>query len=77
MQDEREAGCIPGSLHIPLPELRTRFKELPKDREIIVHCQTGQRSYFAYRFLVQHDFKVRNLSGSYCTWKTANAHQSV
>ncbi len=73
-EDERDEGHIPGSLHIPLPELRTRFAELPREREIIIHCQTGQRSYFAYRFLVQQGYKVKNLSGSYCTWKTANGH---
>jgi NADPH-dependent 2,4-dienoyl-CoA reductase/sulfur reductase-like enzyme/rhodanese-related sulfurtransferase len=70
--DEREDGHIPGSLHIPLPELRKRFTELPKDREIITHCKTGQRSYFAHRFLAQHGFTVRNLSGSYSTWKVAS-----
>ena len=70
-EDEREEGYIPGSLHIPLPNLRIRFTELPKDQEIITYCQTGQRSYFASRFLVQQGFKVRNLTGAYCTWKVA------
>ena len=70
-EDEREEGYIPGSLHIPLPQLRERFNELPKDREIIAYCQTGQRSYFASRFLAQQGFKVRNLTGAYCTWKVA------
>lgn len=68
---ERQAGHIPGSLHVPLPELRTRVGELPRDREIVVSCQSGQRSYFAARFLTQRGFKVRNLTGSYRTWKTA------
>lgn len=73
-EDEREEGFIPDSLHIPLPELRKRFNELPINKEIIAYCQTGQRSYFASRFLVQQGFKVRNLTGAYCTWKTA-VHQ--
>jgi rhodanese-related sulfurtransferase len=38
-----------------------------------VSCQSGQRSYFASRILVQHGFRVRNLTGSYRTWKTATA----
>lgn len=71
--DERAKGFIPGSLHIPLDELRARMNELPRDREIIVHCQSGQRSYFACRILSQHGFHVRNLTGSYRTWKTATA----
>lgn len=70
-EDEREEGYIPDSLIIPLPQLRKRFTELPKDREIITYCQTGQRSYFASRFLAQQGFKVRNLTGAYLTWKVA------
>jgi pyruvate/2-oxoglutarate dehydrogenase complex dihydrolipoamide dehydrogenase (E3) component/rhodanese-related sulfurtransferase len=66
--DERAKGCIPGSMHIPLDELRGRQGELPKDKEIIASCQSGQRSYFACRLLMQHGFKVRNLAGSWRTW---------
>ena len=69
--DERAKGCIPGSLHIPLDELRGRLGELPKDKEIIASCQSGQRSYFACRLLTQHGFKVRNLAGSWRTFSTA------
>jgi len=68
---EREAGSIPNSIHIPLAELRSRLGELPRDREIIAHCATGQRSYAACRVLMQHGFRCRNLAGSYRTWKTA------
>lgn len=69
--DERAKGCIPGSMHIPLDELRGRLGELPKDKEIIASCQSGQRSYFACRLLMQHGFKVRNLAGSWRTFSTA------
>jgi NADPH-dependent 2,4-dienoyl-CoA reductase/sulfur reductase-like enzyme/rhodanese-related sulfurtransferase len=69
--DERAKGCIPGSMHIPLDELRGRLSELPKDKEIIASCQSGQRSYYACRLLAQHGFKVRNLAGSWRTWFAA------
>ncbi|OWK47223.1 FAD-dependent oxidoreductase [Fimbriiglobus ruber] len=68
---ERDAGEIPGSIGIPLGELRGRLVELPKDREIVVHCASGQRSYNACRVLTQHGFRCRNLTGSYKTWKAA------
>ena len=71
--EERARGHIPGSIHIPLDELRSQLAELPRDRDIIVHCQSGQRSYFACRILAQHGFRVRNLTGSFRTWKTATA----
>jgi NADPH-dependent 2,4-dienoyl-CoA reductase/sulfur reductase-like enzyme/rhodanese-related sulfurtransferase len=70
-EDEHNQGFIPGSQHISLPELRQRVNELPKDKEIIVYCQTGQRSYFACRFLIQKGFKAKNLSGAFRTWKIA------
>lgn len=69
--EERARGMIEGAMHIPLDELRSRLGELPRDREIVVHCQSGQRSYFASRILSQNGFRVRNLTGSYRTWKTA------
>jgi len=76
-EEERAAGFLPGSIHIPLDELRGRLGELPRDREIIAYCHSGQRSYFASRILVQHGFRVRNLTGSYRTWKTASPSDSA
>jgi len=70
-EDEREQGYIPESIHISLPELRQRFSELPRDKEIILYCQTGQRSYFACCYLAQIGFKVKNLTGAYRTWKVS------
>lgn len=69
--DEWVRGHIPGAIHIPLDELRTRWNELPAGREILVHCQSGQRSYFACRLLQQKGLPVRNVTGGYRTWKTA------
>jgi NADPH-dependent 2,4-dienoyl-CoA reductase/sulfur reductase-like enzyme/rhodanese-related sulfurtransferase len=71
--EECRAGAIPGAVQIPLGDLRRRVGELPHDREIVAHCQSGQRSYFAARVLAQKGFRVRNLTGSYRTWKAAQA----
>jgi NADPH-dependent 2,4-dienoyl-CoA reductase/sulfur reductase-like enzyme/rhodanese-related sulfurtransferase len=54
---------VPGALNIPLPELRGRLGELPRDREILVICRSAQRAYYATRILLQNGFKARNLSG--------------
>jgi NADPH-dependent 2,4-dienoyl-CoA reductase/sulfur reductase-like enzyme/rhodanese-related sulfurtransferase len=64
------AAAIPGTIRIPLGELRTRLDELPRDREIWVHCMVGQTSYNAVRMLRQHGFRVRNLSGGITSYKT-------
>ncbi len=74
--EEIKEGAIPGACHIPLPQLRGRMQELYKDREIIVYCQTGQRSYFACRLLKQNGYQVRNLSGAYRTWEIATSDKN-
>ncbi|MBU6453473.1 MAG: FAD-dependent oxidoreductase, partial [Cyanobacteria bacterium REEB67] len=71
-EKERQGGFIPGSIHLPLPELRKKLSELPTDKDIVVSCQSGQRSYFAARLLRLKGFSVKNLSGGYLTW----AHRS-
>jgi NADPH-dependent 2,4-dienoyl-CoA reductase/sulfur reductase-like enzyme/rhodanese-related sulfurtransferase len=54
---------VPGAVNIPLPELRARLAELPRDREILVVCRSSQRAYYATRILLQNGFKARNLIG--------------
>jgi NADPH-dependent 2,4-dienoyl-CoA reductase/sulfur reductase-like enzyme/rhodanese-related sulfurtransferase len=53
----------PGAVSIPLGQLRARLGELPRDREILVICRSGQRAYSATRILLQNGYKARNLSG--------------
>jgi NADPH-dependent 2,4-dienoyl-CoA reductase/sulfur reductase-like enzyme/rhodanese-related sulfurtransferase len=60
---ELEVESVPGALNIPLPQLRHRLEELPRDREIHVICRSGGRAYFATRILLQNGFKARNISG--------------
>jgi NADPH-dependent 2,4-dienoyl-CoA reductase/sulfur reductase-like enzyme/rhodanese-related sulfurtransferase len=54
---------VPGAVNIPLPELRARLGELPRDREIHVNCRSAQRAYYATRILLQKGFKTKNISG--------------
>ena len=66
--DVREAfelavESVPGAVNIPLGQLRARLGELPRDREILVVCRSGQRAYSATRMLLQKGFIARNLSG--------------
>ncbi len=60
---ELEVESVPGALNIPLPQLRSRLAELPRDREIHVICRSGGRAYFATRILQQNGFIARNISG--------------
>ncbi|ACS87506.1 FAD-dependent oxidoreductase [Musicola paradisiaca] len=65
-------GEYPHALHIPLDELRQRLAELPRDKEIIIGCQSGLRGHVAYRMLSQLGFRAKNLSGGFKTWQAAS-----
>ena len=54
---------VPGAVNIPLGQLRARLGELPRNRDILVTCRSGQRAYLATRILLQHGFSARNLTG--------------
>jgi NADPH-dependent 2,4-dienoyl-CoA reductase/sulfur reductase-like enzyme/rhodanese-related sulfurtransferase len=63
-------GSLRGAVHIPLHQLRQRWRELPKGQPIGVLCAAGQRAYYAVRFLRQMGVDARNLSGGWQTWRT-------
>jgi len=70
---EYAAGHIPNAVNLPLSQLRQRFTELPGDREIWLTCGVGQRAYYAARFLAQHGYHPRNLSGGFTTYQALRA----
>lgn len=47
---------IKGAINIPLAELRKRYNEIPKDKKVILICNTGYTSYLASRILIQKGF---------------------
>lgn len=53
---EFERETINGAVNIFTPELRERYKELPRDKKIILFCNTGFQSYVASRILIQRGF---------------------
>jgi NADPH-dependent 2,4-dienoyl-CoA reductase/sulfur reductase-like enzyme/rhodanese-related sulfurtransferase len=75
--DEFSRGHIPKAINLPLSQLRSRYAEIPKDRDIWVCCAVGQRAYFATRFLTQHGYRAQNLSGGYTTYTALKAADLV
>jgi rhodanese-related sulfurtransferase len=71
--DEFGAGHLPKAINLPFSQLRSRYAELPKDRDIWVCCAVGQRAYFAARFLTQRGYRSQNLSGGYTTYSALKA----
>lgn len=56
-------------IRIPLKELRKSIDKLPKDKEIIIVCQIGNRAYEAQRILQGYGFKnVKVMEGGMAFW---------
>ena len=62
-------GIIPNSAHLPMHLIPARMSELPKDKEVILYCRSGARSYHACSYLMQQGFNnVLNLRGGIIGW---------
>ncbi len=69
-QGEWDSGHIDQAHHIMLGTLPDRTSELPENKDIVVHCQSGARSSIAVSVLQAYGFKnVLNLTGGYGAWK--------
>lgn len=68
-------GAIPGSLHIPLNDLRDRIHEIPKDKPVYTTCRAGLDSYVAARILKANGYDVKNLDGSWLTYSAIFGQQ--
>jgi rhodanese-related sulfurtransferase len=55
VRDESEVreGHIPTAINIPVETFALRSEVLPKEKKIVVYCNTGGRSYNAYRKLMK------------------------
>lgn len=68
-RDEWVAGHVKGARHIPLGDLGARLGELPRDREILLFCRSGNRSGRATQFLRGQGYgQARNVEGGIIAW---------
>jgi len=68
-EDEVKKRKIPNTTWVPYGELKKRFGELDKKKEIAVHCESGLRSYKACLKLQHEGFEnVKNLDGGMLCW---------
>lgn len=72
---ELKAGKFKKSVNIPLNQLRTRLSELDKNKEYIISCHSGLRSYIGERILKQNGFKVVNLDGAFSIYKAVRGEE--
>lgn len=67
-EGELQNGAFKDALNIPLNDLRCRLAELDREKEYIVSCHSGLRSYLAERILKQAGFHVQNLDGAFALY---------
>jgi DMSO/TMAO reductase YedYZ molybdopterin-dependent catalytic subunit/glyoxylase-like metal-dependent hydrolase (beta-lactamase superfamily II) len=76
VRTEREwrDGPLDGSVNIPLARLEERLDEIPRDREVVVHCGSGYRSSIAASLLRRHGFEqIADLVGGMSAWAASTA----
>jgi rhodanese-related sulfurtransferase len=62
--EEAENGMLIGAKNIPTQEVPKRLGEIPKDKQIVVHCLTGVRAELAYHALKDAGYKVQFLNAN-------------
>jgi rhodanese-related sulfurtransferase len=71
---EYESGHFPGSVSIPLEQMKMRMAEIPKDKFIVVHCTTGGRGEIGYRMLREEGYSVKFLNAE-CECSTTGKYE--
>lgn len=69
-QDEVNRGVVEGSVHIAHVRLKDRLSELPTDKTLLVHCQSGVRSAVASAFLNAVGFDAVYVNDHFDHWKS-------
>ncbi len=67
-EEEYEESYIPGSILIPLQEIRKRYQELDAEKPYVAYCKGGKRSAVACMLLNQHNLDVSSLTGGIMEW---------
>ncbi len=65
---EREICAIEGAQALPMQELVRRVAELPRQRELVIVCHTGQRSAAVTDWLTRQGYNAHNLAGGVEAW---------
>lgn len=65
-------GILPDAEHLPMHLIPLKMNDLPKDKDVVLYCRSGARSYHACNFLGQQGVdNVINLRGGIIAWARA------
>lgn len=59
----KQFGSVPGYINIPIGELESRLREVPKDKPVITACMMGVRAGRAAAILEKNGYKVLGSCG--------------
>lgn len=66
---EYKSGHIKGTENIFIGTLEKDLDKIKKDQQVIIHCQSGDRSAIGYSLLAKHGFKnIKNYPGGISEW---------
>ncbi|MEN8176099.1 MAG: rhodanese-like domain-containing protein [Pseudomonadota bacterium] len=62
-------GVLPQGKHLPMHLIPLKMQDFPKDKEVVLYCRTGARSYHACAYLMQQGVtNCVNLRGGIMDW---------
>lgn len=62
-------GMIPDAEHIPMNEIPQELNRLDKEKEYVLVCRSGQRSWNVAAYMQEEGYKVKNMTGGMLEWK--------
>jgi rhodanese-related sulfurtransferase len=66
---ELAQGILPGAEHMPMHMIPMRMNDLPRDKDVVIYCRSGARSYHACSYMMQQGIdNVINLRGGIIGW---------
>ncbi len=76
LNEVKKFGYVAGeNLRIPLGEMRRRFKEVPRDRPVVIICKLGSRAWSAFSILSQAGYtNIEILEGGFSAWPYETCH---
>lgn len=72
-ESEHRQARIPKSQLIPLSQIQHRWEEIPRDKAVVIYCQSGNRSASLIMELERMGFgNLMNLYGGIIAWHQCN-----
>ncbi|MHA7130630.1 MBL fold metallo-hydrolase [Algoriphagus namhaensis] len=67
---EFNAGHVKGADHVFVGTIENNLDKISKDKQVVIHCQSGDRAAIAYSLLRKNGFnQIKNYSGGMKEWK--------